>query len=138
VQADPSRDHDPDGNNDELGGSVAGKDKRQARPPLNHFKRLLEEACPKHAYPVRHKLKDCSMIRSFVTLGSLTWGVELDEGLDRSDMMPFPEKNTVMIVYGGCPLLARHRISSPSPRAPTRYGWGHRAEGCYETSFPLC
>jgi hypothetical protein len=32
--------------------------KRQVRPPKDHFKRLLNEACPKHAYPIRHKLKD--------------------------------------------------------------------------------
>jgi hypothetical protein len=41
-------------------------------PPTNHFKRLLEEAYPNHAYPVRHKLKDCDMMRSFMTSGTLT------------------------------------------------------------------
>jgi hypothetical protein len=55
-------------------------DKRQARPPTDHFNKLLEEACPNHRYPVRHKLKDCGMMRSFMTSGSLTWGAELDEG----------------------------------------------------------
>jgi hypothetical protein len=37
------------------------------------------------------------------TSGSLTWDLELDEGLDRSDTTPFLEENTIMIVYGGCP-----------------------------------
>jgi hypothetical protein len=78
-------------------------DKCSARLPTDHFKRLLEEAYPSHAYPVRHRLKDCGMMRSFMTSGSLTWGVELDEGPDRSDTTPFPEKNTIMMVYGGCP-----------------------------------
>jgi hypothetical protein len=32
----------------------ARNDKRQARWPTDHFKSLLEEACPNHAYPVRH------------------------------------------------------------------------------------
>jgi hypothetical protein len=70
--------HD-DGHDWEAGGSSARRisttvhsDKRPARPPLDHFKRLLEEACPYHAYPVRHKLKDCGMMRSFMTSGSLT------------------------------------------------------------------
>jgi hypothetical protein len=30
----------------------------EAGPTTNHFKRLFEEACPNHAYPIRHKLKD--------------------------------------------------------------------------------
>jgi hypothetical protein len=46
--------------------------RRSARTPTDYFKRLLEEACLNHAYPIRHKLKDCHMIRSFMTLGSLT------------------------------------------------------------------
>jgi hypothetical protein len=39
---------------------------------MDHFKRLLEEACRKHMYPIRHKLKDCDMMRGFMTSGSLT------------------------------------------------------------------
>jgi hypothetical protein len=78
-------------------------DKRSVRLPTDHFKRLLEEAYPNHAYPVRNRLKDCGMMRSFMTSGSLTWGVELDEGPDRSDTTPFPEKNIIMMVYGGRP-----------------------------------
>jgi hypothetical protein len=77
--------------------------KRQVRQPTDHFKRLLEEACLNHAYPVRHKLKDCGKMRSFMTSRSITWGAELDEGPDGRDTSPFPEENTVLIVYGGCP-----------------------------------
>jgi hypothetical protein len=47
-------------------------DKRPVRLPMDHFKRLLEEACPNHAYPIRHKLKDYGMMRSLMTSGSLT------------------------------------------------------------------
>jgi hypothetical protein len=36
------------------------------------YKRLLEEACPNHAYPIRHKLKDCNMMWSFMISGSVT------------------------------------------------------------------
>jgi hypothetical protein len=43
------------------------------------------------------------MMRSFMTLGSLTWGAELDEGSNGSDTMPFPEENIVMTVYRGRP-----------------------------------
>jgi hypothetical protein len=99
------------------------------RPPTGHYKRLLEEAYLNHAYPVRHKLKDYGMMRSFMTSRSLTWGAELDKGLDGSNTMLFPKENDVMIVYGGCPLLGRHRVASLSPRMPTRCGWGHGLRG---------
>jgi hypothetical protein len=108
-----------DGNDVEAGSSgmrhiptAACSDKHQARPPMDHFMRLLEEAYPSHAYRIRHKLKDCSMMRSSMTSGSLTKGVELDEGLDGS----------VMMVYGGCPPSGRHCVSNLSPRAATHGG----------------
>jgi hypothetical protein len=86
------------------GASLAmHSDKYQARPPTDNFKRLLEEACPNHAYPIRHKLKDCDMMKSFMISGSLTRGTELDEDPGGSDRMPFPREDAVMIVYGGCP-----------------------------------
>jgi hypothetical protein len=67
----------------------------------DNFKRLLKEACPNHAYPVRHKLKDCEIKQSFMTLGSLTWGAKPDEGPDRSGTTPFPKENTIMMVFEG-------------------------------------
>jgi hypothetical protein len=95
----------------EVGGSGvrhmsidARSGKHSSRVPIDHFKRLLEEAFPNHAYFVRHKLKDCNVMRSFMTLGSLTWGLELNEGPNESDTSPFDEENTVMTVYGGRPL----------------------------------
>jgi hypothetical protein len=52
-----------------------------------------------------------------MTLESLTWGAELDEGSDESDMTPFPEENVVMMAYGGCPMSGSHHVSCLSPRA---------------------
>jgi hypothetical protein len=49
------------------------------------------------------------MMRSFVTLGSHTWSVELDQEQDESDTMPFPWENSVMIVYGGRRPSGRHQ-----------------------------
>jgi hypothetical protein len=95
-----------DGNDGEASGfsvrcssAIAHSDKPQARPPTDNFKRLMEETYPNQAYLVKHKLNDCCMMRSFMTLGSLTWGVELDEGLNGSDMMHFPRENIVLRVY---------------------------------------
>jgi hypothetical protein len=50
-----------------------------------------------------HKLKDCCMMRGFMTSGSLTWGAEHDEGPNWSDTMLFPEETAIVMVYGGHP-----------------------------------
>jgi hypothetical protein len=68
-----------DGDNEEAGGSgvsrgatTIGSSKRQVWPPIDHFERLLEEACPNHTYPIKQKLRDCGMLKNFMFLGSLT------------------------------------------------------------------
>jgi hypothetical protein len=43
------------------------------------------------------------MMRSFMTLGSITWGAEPDEGPDGSDTTPFPEENAIMTSTGDTP-----------------------------------
>jgi hypothetical protein len=63
---------------------------------MYHLMGLVDEACPNHAYPIRHKFKDRAMMRSFVISGSLTWGTELDELPNGSDMTRFPKENAIM------------------------------------------
>jgi hypothetical protein len=70
-------------------------------------------------YSVKHKLKNCDMMKNFTTLGTLTRGSKLEEDPGGSDMTPFPGKDAVMMVYDGC------HVSILSPRTPTRCGWGH-------------
>jgi hypothetical protein len=53
--------------------------KRHAQPPTDHIKRLLKEACPNHVYPIKHKLRDCGMIRNSMVTGSLTQDMEPEE-----------------------------------------------------------
>jgi hypothetical protein len=131
-------DHDQPQRQPRLGGEMlwristaAHSDKRPMRLPTDNFKRLLEEAYPNHAYPVRHMLKDYDMMRTFMTSRSLTWGAELDEGPDGSNTTSFPEESTIMIIYRGRPppQSGRHHVCSISPRAPTRCGWGHGGSG---------
>jgi hypothetical protein len=61
-----------DGNNGKVVMTAVHSDKRQARLPNDHIKRRVEEACPNHAYPARHKLKDYDMMKSFMISGSPT------------------------------------------------------------------
>jgi hypothetical protein len=84
--------------------ATARSEKRQAWPPTDHLKRLLEKAYPNHTYSIKHKLKDYDMMKSFMISGSPSQGMELDEDPGGSDTMLFPGKNTVMMVYNGHPL----------------------------------
>jgi len=49
---------------------VATTDRKGGRKPTegtpNHFEKLLEGPCPNHAFPVKHPLKDCSLMRWFL------------------------------------------------------------------------
>jgi hypothetical protein len=78
--------------------------RRRAWPLTDHFERLLKEACPSHTYPVKHKLKDYSMMRNLMALGSLTQDKEPEEDPGRSDTKPFLKEDAVMTVYDLCPL----------------------------------
>jgi hypothetical protein len=59
--------------------AAASIGKRQVRPPTDHFEKLQEETCPNHAYPIKHKLRDCGMMKNFMASGSLAQGMEVDQ-----------------------------------------------------------
>jgi hypothetical protein len=68
--------NDDDGINTQVGSSVmacvvaiADSSNRQARSPTNHFEKLLEETCLNHAYRIKHKLRDCGMLKNFIGSG---------------------------------------------------------------------
>ena len=53
---------------------MAAADRKVGRKPTegtpNHFKKLLEGPCPNHAFLVKHLLKDCGLMRRFLSRGS--------------------------------------------------------------------
>jgi hypothetical protein len=63
-------DKDAGDSNKELIAAAERDFKHQARQPANHFKKLLEATCPNHTYPVRHKLKECTMMNNYMTTGT--------------------------------------------------------------------
>jgi hypothetical protein len=65
----------------------------------DHFERLLKEVYPNHACPVKHKLKNCNMMKNFMVSRSLTQDMKPEEDLGGRDAMPFPRKDAVMTVY---------------------------------------
>jgi hypothetical protein len=102
--------------------AVIGSSKRQARPPMDHFEKLLEETCSNLAYLIMHKLRDCDMMKNFMASGSLTRGMEVGEVLDEGDMTPFPGQDAVMTIYDGRPSSGMHHVSNPRLGTPARCG----------------
>jgi hypothetical protein len=94
--------------------------KHQVRPPTNHFKRLLKVACLNHAYPIKHMLKDCGIIKNFMTSWSLTGSKEPKGEPGEKDVTPFRGEDAVMKVYATHTCApGRHHISNLSPRTLT-------------------
>jgi hypothetical protein len=63
------------GNSSEECVAVAERDfKCQTRPPKDHFQKHLKATCLHHSYPVKHKLKDCTMMINFMMLGTFSKG----------------------------------------------------------------
>jgi hypothetical protein len=93
--------------------TTAGSGKRQARPPMDYFEKLLEKTCLNHAYLVKHKLRDCDMMTNFMASGSITRGMEVNEVPD-----------AVMVIYNGCPSARVHRMFNLSLGTPACYNWG--------------
>jgi hypothetical protein len=69
------------------------------------------------------------MMKSFKISGSLTWAMKLDEDPSKSNTMPFPREDAVMIVYGGRPPPKRRCMSNLSLEALTHCSWGHEDTG---------
>jgi hypothetical protein len=44
--------------------------KRQVQLHAYHFEKLLEGTCPNHTFPVKHKLKECTMMKNYMTTGT--------------------------------------------------------------------
>jgi hypothetical protein len=111
-------DHDR-GVNERAGDSSAehaaeamGSSRRQARPPTDHFEKLLKEALSNHTYPVKHKLRDYSMMKSFMTSWSLSRGLEVNAVSAEDDATPFPREGAVMTIYD-----RRAPLTGEAPRA---------------------
>jgi hypothetical protein len=77
---------------------VEGIGKPQVRLPTDHFEKLLEETCLSHTYPIKHKLRDCGMMKNFMASGSLTRGMEVAEVPNEGDTMPFPREDAVTMI----------------------------------------
>jgi hypothetical protein len=71
-------------------------------------------------------MKDCDMMKNFMTSGSPTRGWKLEEDPGGSNTTPFPREDAVMMVYDGCPPPGRHRVSNLTVNLLRLGTWGHR------------
>jgi hypothetical protein len=74
-------------------------------------------------YHAKNKLLDSSMMKSFMISRSLTQDMEPEDDPGKSDVMPFPGEDAVMMVYDGCPPSRRHHMSNLSLKTPTCCSW---------------
>jgi hypothetical protein len=75
--------------------------KHQAWQLTDHFKKLLKATYPNHMYPVRHKLKECTMMKNYMTTGIFAKGKRPDGDSAGKVAAPFPKEKVVMLIYGG-------------------------------------
>jgi hypothetical protein len=62
--------------NEEFVATAERDFKRHSRPPKGHFGMILEATYPHHPYHAKHKLRDCTMMRRFMTSGAPAGGNE--------------------------------------------------------------
>ena len=122
---------------------VADKRKGGARtdktpPTKDHFEKLLEEPCPHHQGPVKHKMKDCHLMKKFVqgTLRSESSGGGRGKDAAANDAHEaYVEEDVVAVVFGGAPAyesrrmqkLTRREVLFTDPATPTYLDWSREA-----------
>jgi hypothetical protein len=68
TMANNSNDRDEIENSNEEFVAAPERDfKSHTRPPKGHFEKILEATCPHHPYPIKHKLRDCTMMKRFMS-----------------------------------------------------------------------
>jgi hypothetical protein len=83
-------DKEADGSNEEYVAAAEHDFKRQARQPKENFEKLLEAACPNHVYHIKHKLKECTMMKNFMTSGTISKGKKPEGDPGGKGPPPFP------------------------------------------------
>jgi hypothetical protein len=73
--------------------------KRQVRQSKDHFEKLHEAACLNHTYPIKYKLKNCTMMKIFMTSGALSKGKKPEGDPGRKCVASFPEEAVVITNY---------------------------------------
>jgi hypothetical protein len=79
--------------------------KHQVRQLVNPFEKLLKATYQNHTYPVKHKLKECTMMKNCMTMRTFTRSKKPKGDSTGKAVTPFLEEKAVMLIYDG---LASH------------------------------
>jgi hypothetical protein len=74
----------------------------------DHFKKLLKATCPNHTYPVKHKLKECTVMKNYMTMRNQARNKKPEGDSTVKAAAPFLEEKAVLSIYGG---LAPPRVT---------------------------
>ena len=88
---------------------VAAADRKGGQKPTegtpNHFEKMLEGPCPNHAFPIKHLLKDYSLMRKFLSGGSNKGEQGKEAAPATNDVEEkddaFPTPNAALMIFGG-------------------------------------
>jgi hypothetical protein len=92
-------DKEADDSCEEFVAAVESNFKRQSQPPKDHFEKLLEVTYLHHPYPVKHKLKDCTMRKKFMTSGTFSKGSKLGRDPGGKSAAPVFGEAKVMTIF---------------------------------------
>jgi hypothetical protein len=103
--------------------------KRQGN--TDHFEQLLEKPCTNHDYPVKHKLKNCELLKRMLgqpskhKVGDCDKEAPKDQGAPPKDRSSFPDPDGYLMIFGGpeddC-TKRQHKVrlgKSAPPRTPS-------------------
>jgi hypothetical protein len=73
--------------------------KWQSQPPKDHFEKLPEVTYLHHLYPVKHKLKACTMVKKFMTSGTFSKGSKPGRDPGGKSAAPISGEAKVMTIF---------------------------------------
>ena len=122
---------------------MAAADRKGGQKPaegtLNHFEKLLEGPCLNHAFLVKHMLKDCGLMRRFLSRGSNKGEQGKDPAPTADDAEEkydgFPRSNGCLMIFGGSAAydskhrqkVARREVYTTEPAMPAFLRWSESA-----------
>jgi hypothetical protein len=93
-------------------------------PPKDHFEKIFEAACLHHPYPIKHKLRNYTMMKKFMTSGAPSSGGEPGRDLGGKSVVPIPREVEVMNVTGWSHPKTRNITWLVEARAPYSLWYG--------------
>jgi hypothetical protein len=115
---DDNNDKEADDSDEENVAAAERDFKRQVQQPTYHFEKPLMVTCPNNEYPINNKVKDCSMMKNYMTTRALVKGKKPKGDTPGKATVPFPGEKAVMSIYDGLvPHESQHKLKLTSRAA---------------------